>query len=83
MLPTRRVAVDFAKVYSQLALGSETVSGLAAFKKRADDAKKHLVALEAEPATVDFSQYRSVLKVRLLPVCAVCLRTLRLQLTPR
>jgi hypothetical protein len=38
------------------------VSGLQAFKKRNDDARRKLQVLQEQPTTVDFAQYRSLLK---------------------
>jgi hypothetical protein len=38
------------------------VTGLQAFKKRNDDARRKLQILKEQPTTVDFSQYRSLLK---------------------
>lgn len=38
------------------------MSGLQAFKKRNDDARRKLQLLSEQPTTVDFSQYRTLLK---------------------
>jgi len=55
-------AVDFARLYSSLGLGKETVAALQAFRKRHADAQKIQAQLNSQPATVDLSHYRSVLK---------------------
>ncbi|KDN53142.1 putative ATP7-F1F0-ATPase complex, FO D subunit [Tilletiaria anomala UBC 951] len=62
MMATRTVAVDFAKVYSSLQLGRQTVSGLQAFRKRADDARRQLNQLKAERTDIDFAHYKALLK---------------------
>lgn len=38
------------------------MTGLQAFKKRNDDARRKMQVLSEQPTTVDFAQYRSVLK---------------------
>ena len=55
--------VDFAKVYSSLQLGKETVAGLQAFRKRSDDARRQLTQLKEQPTDVDLAHYKSLLKV--------------------
>ncbi|KAF7792096.1 hypothetical protein EIP86_003126 [Pleurotus ostreatoroseus] len=55
-------AVDFARVYSTLGLGKETVAALQAFRKRHGDAQRVHAQLNSQPTTVDFAHYRSVLK---------------------
>ncbi|KAI0685989.1 ATP synthase d subunit [Cytidiella melzeri] len=55
-------AVDFTRIYSTLGLGKETVAALQAFRKRHGDAQRIHAQLESQPATVDLSHYRSVLK---------------------
>ncbi|MBE3041898.1 hypothetical protein IMZ48_04810 [Candidatus Bathyarchaeota archaeon] len=54
--------LDWAKVTTSLGLRGQTVTSLHAFKKRNDDARRKLQALQDQPTQVDFSQYRSVLK---------------------
>jgi len=56
------VAVDFARIYSSLGLGKETISSLQAFRKRNGDAQRISNSLAGQPTTIDFSHYRSVLK---------------------
>ncbi|ROT37645.1 NAC-domain-containing protein [Sodiomyces alkalinus F11] len=54
--------VDWVKVTSSLGLRGQTVASLQAFKKRNEDARRKLQQLSELPTTVDFAQYRSVLK---------------------
>ncbi|KAL2112816.1 hypothetical protein VUR80DRAFT_6387 [Thermomyces stellatus] len=54
--------LDWAKVTTSLGLRGQTVTSLHAFKKRNDDARRKLQALQEQPTEVDFSYYRSVLK---------------------
>ncbi|KAK5663180.1 hypothetical protein OQA88_6597 [Cercophora sp. LCS_1] len=54
--------LDWAKVTTSLGLRGQTVASLHAFKKRNDDARRKLQLLSELPTTVDFAQYRSVLK---------------------
>lgn len=56
------VAVDFARIYSSLGLGKETIAALQAFRKRHTDAARLNALYASQPATIDFSHYRSVLK---------------------
>ena len=56
------VAVDFARVYSSLGLGKETIAALQAFRKRHADAQRIAGSLAQQPTTIDFSHYRKVLK---------------------
>ena len=62
--PQRSAAlkVDWAKIGTSLGLKGQTASALAAFKKRNDDARRKVQVLSDAPQTVDFAQYRSVLK---------------------
>ncbi len=62
MLATRTLRVDFAKVYSSLQLGKNTVSSMQAFRKRADDAKRQLGALQEQSVDVDLAHYRKTLR---------------------
>ncbi|KAJ7591080.1 hypothetical protein C8J56DRAFT_858502 [Mycena floridula] len=55
-------AVDFARVYTSLGLGKETIASLQAFRKRHSDAQRIQNQLESQPTTVDFARYRSILK---------------------
>ncbi|EIN10786.1 ATP synthase d subunit [Punctularia strigosozonata HHB-11173 SS5] len=55
-------AVDFARIYSSLGLGKETVASLQAFRKRHADAQRLAATAAAQPTTIDFAYYRSVLK---------------------
>jgi len=59
---TVATAVDFARVYSSLGLGKETVASLQAFRKRHSEAQRVLDSLRNQPTTVDLSKYRSTLK---------------------
>lgn len=61
-MATKVAKVDWTKIVSTLGLTGQTAASLVAFRKRSEDAKVKLSKLEAEPTTVDFSQYRSVLK---------------------
>ncbi|KAK1768903.1 NAC-domain-containing protein [Phialemonium atrogriseum] len=54
--------LDWAKVTTSLGLRGQTVSGLQAFKKRNDDARRKVQMLAELPTSVDFAQYRGVLK---------------------
>ena len=54
--------VDWTAVTTKLGLTQSTLSGLAAFRKRNTDAKDKINVLETQKQTLDFSQYRSVLK---------------------
>ncbi|KAI8984991.1 ATP synthase d subunit [Trametes punicea] len=54
--------VDFARIYSSLGLGKETIAALQAFRKRHNDAQRIHAQLAAQPTTVDLSYYRSVLR---------------------
>ncbi|EKM59570.1 uncharacterized protein PHACADRAFT_250165 [Phanerochaete carnosa HHB-10118-sp] len=55
-------AVDFARLYSSLGLGKETVASLQAFRKRHAEAQRAHAQLNSQPTTVDLSHYRSLLK---------------------
>lgn len=55
-------AVDFARIYSSLGLGKETIASLQAFRKRHGDAQRLHNQYASQPTTVDFAQYRSILK---------------------
>jgi len=59
---TAAKAVDFARIYSSLGLGKETVASLQAFRKRNADAQRIHAQLSSQPTTVDLSHYRSILK---------------------
>lgn len=54
--------VDWTTVTTKLGLSQNTISGLASFRKRNTDAKDKVNVLETQRHTVDFAQYRSVLK---------------------
>jgi len=54
--------VDWAKITTSLGLRGQTVTGLQAFKKRNDDARRKVQQLSELPTAVDFAHYRSVLK---------------------
>ncbi|KAJ7283362.1 ATP synthase d subunit [Mycena rebaudengoi] len=55
-------AVDFARIYSTLGLGKETISALQAFRKRHSEAQRLNSQYASEPTTVDIAHYRSVLR---------------------
>ncbi|KAK0453265.1 ATP synthase d subunit [Armillaria solidipes] len=55
-------AVDFARVYSSLGLGKETIASLQAFRKRHSEAQRINTQYASQPTTVDLAYYRSVLK---------------------
>ena len=59
---TAALKVDWTKVTTSLGLRGQTVASLQAFKKRNEDARRKLMALQEQPTTVDFAAYRSVLK---------------------
>ncbi|KAF4964651.1 hypothetical protein FSARC_7447 [Fusarium sarcochroum] len=54
--------LDWTKVTSSLGLRGQTVASLQAFKKRNEDVRRKVQQLQEQPTSVDFSQYRSVLK---------------------
>lgn len=54
--------LDWTKVTSSLGLRGQTVASLQAFKKRNEDVRRKVQQLGEQPTTVDFAQYRSVLK---------------------
>ncbi|KAF9482016.1 ATP synthase d subunit [Pholiota conissans] len=56
------VAVDFSRIYSSLGLGKETISALQAFRKRHSEAQRLEAQYASQPSTVNFDQYRSILK---------------------
>ncbi|EMD40974.1 hypothetical protein CERSUDRAFT_80618 [Gelatoporia subvermispora B] len=55
-------AVDFARIYTSLGLGKETIAALQAFRKRHADAQRIQTTYAAQPTTVDLAHYRAVLK---------------------
>ncbi|KAF1949221.1 NAC-domain-containing protein [Byssothecium circinans] len=54
--------LDWTKIGTQLGLRGQTAAALQAFKKRNDDARRKVTLLQEQPQTVNFAQYRSVLK---------------------
>ncbi|KAG6865723.1 hypothetical protein C0991_012369 [Blastosporella zonata] len=56
------VAVDFARIYTSLGLGKETIASLQAFRKRNSEAQRLSVQYASQPTTVDLSHYRAILK---------------------
>ncbi|KAK1750235.1 nascent polypeptide-associated complex [Echria macrotheca] len=54
--------LDWTKVTSSLGLRGQTLASLQAFKQRNENARRKVQALSELPTTVDFAQYRSVLK---------------------
>ncbi|KAK9449062.1 uncharacterized protein V1518DRAFT_417063 [Limtongia smithiae] len=54
--------LDWAKVSTSLGLKGTTAASLQTFRKRNEDARRHVAELSAQPTTVDFAYYRSVLK---------------------
>ncbi len=54
--------IDWANLGSKLGLRGSTANALANFKKRNDDAKRRVQILSDQPQSVDFAQYRSILK---------------------
>ncbi|KAG6900104.1 hypothetical protein C0993_002788 [Termitomyces sp. T159_Od127] len=54
--------VDFARIYTSLGLGKETIASLQAFRKRNTEAQRLNAQYASQPTTVDFAHYRSVLK---------------------
>jgi len=59
---TAAAVVDFARIYSSLGLGKETIASLQAFRKRHSEAQRLQHAHASQPTTVDFAHYRSILK---------------------
>jgi len=59
---TAVAAVDFARIYSTLGLGKETIAGLQAFRKRHGEAQRLQAQYASQPTTVDLDHYRSILK---------------------
>ncbi|KAF8342149.1 ATP synthase d subunit [Cantharellus anzutake] len=55
-------AVDFARIYSSLGLGKETIASLQAFRKRHAEAQRVVDSLKGQPTTVDIAKYRSTLR---------------------
>ncbi|KAL9588185.1 MAG: hypothetical protein Q9203_003010 [Teloschistes exilis] len=55
------IKLDWNKVTTSLGLKGSTAASLQAFKKRNDDARRKLAALQNLPQTVDFSHYRNTL----------------------
>ncbi|KAI8352520.1 hypothetical protein BD560DRAFT_408882 [Blakeslea trispora] len=56
----RAAAINWAKL--SVSLPQETVASLQAFRKRNDEVKRVLAELKEQSTTVDFAQYRKVLK---------------------
>ncbi|KAI0142153.1 hypothetical protein BJ166DRAFT_95159 [Pestalotiopsis sp. NC0098] len=54
--------LDWAKVTSSLGLRGQTVASLQSFKTRNENARRKVQQLSEQATTVDFAQYRSVLK---------------------
>ncbi|SCV02355.1 LANO_0F17128g1_1 [Lachancea nothofagi CBS 11611] len=54
--------LNWASVISSLKLTGKTATQLSSFKKRNDEARRKLLELQSQPTSVDFSQFRSVLK---------------------
>jgi len=54
--------LDWQAITTNLGLRGQTVASLQAFKKRNEDARRKVQALSEQPQTVDFKQYRSLLK---------------------
>jgi len=54
--------LDWGNIIKTLGLTGSTSSSLVAFRRRNDEAKTKINALEAQPTTVDFAHYKNVLK---------------------
>ncbi|CAB4256464.1 similar to Saccharomyces cerevisiae YKL016C ATP7 Subunit d of the stator stalk of mitochondrial F1F0 ATP synthase [Maudiozyma barnettii] len=54
--------LDWAKVITSLKITGKTATELSSFKKRNDEARRQLLELQQQPATIEFDQYRSLLK---------------------
>lgn len=54
--------VDFARIYSSLGLGKETIAAVQAFRKRHAEAQRISNQLASQPTTVDINSYRSRLR---------------------
>ncbi|KDQ06241.1 hypothetical protein BOTBODRAFT_39713 [Botryobasidium botryosum FD-172 SS1] len=59
---TAAVALDWARIYSSLGLGKETIATLQAFRKRHTEALRIHDQLASQPSTIDIARYRSVIK---------------------
>ncbi|KAI4224974.1 MAG: hypothetical protein LQ349_007143, partial [Xanthoria aureola] len=53
--------IDWTRITTSLGLKGSTATSLQAFKKRNDDARRKLAALQTQPQTVDFAKYRATL----------------------
>jgi hypothetical protein len=54
--------INWTKLTSAIAGRQQTQAALSNFRKEYEDAKRQLSVLQEQKTTVDFSQYRSVLK---------------------
>lgn len=54
--------LQWAKLMTQLKLTGRTASELSSFRKRNEEARRKLLELQSQPATVDFNYYRSTLR---------------------
>lgn len=55
-------AVNWSRIYQTLGLGKNTTASVQAFRKRAEDARRHLQQLKHQRTDVDIAHYKSVLK---------------------
>ncbi|PWN46402.1 putative ATP7-F1F0-ATPase complex, FO D subunit [Ceraceosorus guamensis] len=55
-------APNWSRISSALGLGKNTTASLQSFRKRSEDARRALTALQAQSTDVDIAHYRSTLK---------------------
>jgi len=62
--PARSAAlkIDWARITTSLGLKGQTAAQLQAFKKRNEDARRKVAALQDAPQQIDFAHYRGLLK---------------------
>jgi hypothetical protein len=61
-LPIRQQQLDFARIYSKLGLGKESIAAVQAFRKRYAEAQRVNAQLSSQPTSVDVASYRSRLR---------------------
>ncbi|UZJ56591.1 hypothetical protein CBS101457_005911 [Exobasidium rhododendri] len=54
--------VNWPRIYQSLGLGKNTTASIQAFKKRSEDARRHLNVLKEQKTEIDFAYYKSTLK---------------------
>lgn len=61
-LPVRQQQLDFARIYTKLGLGKESIAQVQAFRKRHAEAQRINAQLSAQPSSLDLATYRSRLR---------------------